>query len=119
MYLTSRVQFRFLATEILTFQHYETIFAANAPPEAPKPDPTKPAPPPPRTRAERQRLKQSAPPYSHYLQSKVFRALERIKAERAEPEPEPEVSTEGEAAAAPAPAPEAETPKAGDKPEAR
>jgi import inner membrane translocase subunit TIM16 len=45
-------------------QHYETIFAANAP-----------KPPPSGT-------KKSPAGGSHYLQSKVFRALERIKAEK-------------------------------------
>ncbi|CCL99079.1 uncharacterized protein FIBRA_01092 [Fibroporia radiculosa] len=49
-------------------QHYEHLFKANSPPSAPP----KPA----------AGTKQSAPPtYSHYVQSKVLRARERIEAE--------------------------------------
>ncbi|WWD19877.1 hypothetical protein CI109_104346 [Kwoniella shandongensis] len=56
-------------------KHYETIFAANSPP-APSAEPVVPTP--------RQAGKKATklPSHSFYLQSKVFRALERIKAER-------------------------------------
>ncbi|WVQ94945.1 hypothetical protein IAU59_002035 [Kwoniella sp. CBS 9459] len=58
---------------------YERIFAANSPPPpAAKPEAhTTPA-------AGKKASK--APTHSHYLQSKVFRALERIKAERGDAE---------------------------------
>ncbi|KAJ9108313.1 hypothetical protein QFC20_003474 [Naganishia adeliensis] len=57
-------------------KNYENLFKANAPPEPP----AAPEPNAPPTRASRG--KPSKPVYSHYLQSKVYRALERIKAER-------------------------------------
>lgn len=60
------------------FKHYDAIFAANGPPPEPTtPKPAAPAKPGP---------KRKAPTHSHYLQSKVYRALERIKAERGEME---------------------------------
>lgn len=59
-------------------QHYEHLFKANSPPEAPpKPAPGKKAP---------------LAAYSHYLQSKIVRARERIDAEvagEAAPKTEP------------------------------
>ncbi|WVR09651.1 hypothetical protein IAU60_006725 [Kwoniella sp. DSM 27419] len=58
-------------------KHYDTIFAANSPP-APSAKPeahTTPA-------SAAGKKASRAPTHSHYLQSKVFRALERIKAER-------------------------------------
>ncbi|KAK8853449.1 hypothetical protein IAR55_004156 [Kwoniella newhampshirensis] len=61
-------------------KHYETIFAANSPPP-PSAEPV--------AAAAKQAGKQQAgkkaskvPTHSFYLQSKVYRALERIKAER-------------------------------------
>ncbi|KAF5389378.1 hypothetical protein D9757_004329 [Collybiopsis confluens] len=54
----------------LVLNHYEHLFKANAPPLQPQ----KPATPSPRT-------KSAAPHHSHYLQSKVVRARERIEAE--------------------------------------
>ncbi|CAD6581046.1 MAG: hypothetical protein TREMPRED_002916 [Tremellales sp. Tagirdzhanova-0007] len=53
-------------------RHYDEIFSANGPP-----------PEPPRPPATSGVKKPSPKPiYSHYMQSKVYRALERIKAER-------------------------------------
>ncbi|EIW63457.1 protein transporter [Trametes versicolor FP-101664 SS1] len=66
-------------------QNYEHLFKANSPPEkAPKPTPGK----------------QPVPTNSHYLQSKVVRAKERLEAELKVPEEE---------AAAPPPPPDAPT----------
>ncbi|TFK53675.1 hypothetical protein OE88DRAFT_1269780 [Heliocybe sulcata] len=48
--------------------NYEHLFKANSPPPAPSPPPSGSRAPPP-------------PAHSHYLQSKVVRALERIHAE--------------------------------------
>ncbi|OCF44510.1 hypothetical protein I317_01582 [Kwoniella heveanensis CBS 569] len=60
-------------------KNYERIFAANGPPPpASKPE----AHTTPASAAGKKASK--APTHSHYLQSKVFRALERIKAERGE-----------------------------------
>ncbi|KAG6868107.1 hypothetical protein C0993_007517 [Termitomyces sp. T159_Od127] len=55
-----------LKLTVVGFQNYEHLFKANSPP----PPPEKPV-----------RGKASQPAYSHYLQSKVFRARERIEAE--------------------------------------
>jgi import inner membrane translocase subunit TIM16 len=52
----------------------------------------------------RQRAKAKGPTHSHYLQSKVYRALERIKAERAGEEAEVAEAAEGAAAEGAAPA---------------
>ncbi|GHJ89683.1 hypothetical protein NliqN6_6085 [Naganishia liquefaciens] len=57
-------------------KNYEHLFKANAPPEPPA------APEANAPQQRSARAKQSKPVYSHYLQSKVYRALERIKAER-------------------------------------
>jgi import inner membrane translocase subunit TIM16 len=59
-------------------QAYDRIFAANGPP----PDPVTPTGPAPTPTGRRTISK--APTHSLYLQSKVYRALERIKAERGE-----------------------------------
>lgn len=61
----------------LPLQNYERIFAANSPP-----DPAKQSAPTTPTRASSRAARQKVVGYSHYLQSKVFRALERIKAEQ-------------------------------------
>ncbi|ODO05546.1 hypothetical protein I350_04597 [Cryptococcus amylolentus CBS 6273] len=79
-------------------KHYDVIFKANSPPPPPTAAETKPgAKPTPPPRATGKSAKSKAPTHSFYLQSKVFRALERIKAEK-----EAEVAKsrpEGEAAA--------------------
>jgi import inner membrane translocase subunit TIM16 len=86
-------------------QNFETIFKANGPP----PEPTTPAKPTAsgsgskQTPTTRESRKSKQPQYSHYLQSKVYRALERIKAERdsgVPPPTTPEGGLGGEAAAA-------------------
>ncbi|KAJ9126319.1 hypothetical protein QFC24_002051 [Naganishia onofrii] len=102
-------------------KNYEHLFKANAPPEPPA-APDANAPP---TRASRA-ARQSKPVYSHYLQSKVYRALERIKAEREGQtgeggeggEAAASTAAEGEAAtAAPAaPEPPQEAPKSRELP---
>ncbi|KAL0956012.1 hypothetical protein HGRIS_002187 [Hohenbuehelia grisea] len=85
-------------------KHYEHLFKANSPP----PPPAKPAPTP--------QGKQVPPPaHSHYLQSKVVRARERIEAELKVPElpevtPAAEASTQPGASAAAKPGPETEPP---------
>ncbi|AAW44839.2 hypothetical protein CNBG0050 [Cryptococcus deneoformans B-3501A] len=56
-------------------KHYDYIFAANSPPP-----PSAESIPPVKGGATGKRSK--VPTHSHYLQSKVFRALERIKAEK-------------------------------------
>ncbi|WVQ83690.1 hypothetical protein IAT38_005834 [Cryptococcus sp. DSM 104549] len=73
-------------------KHYDTIFAANGPP----PPSAEPAP------AAKGPKKTKAPTHSHYLHSKVYRALERIKAEEAEAQaaaevPAAEAAGEGQA----------------------
>jgi import inner membrane translocase subunit TIM16 len=86
------------------FQNFETIFKANGPPA----EPTTPAKPAAsgskQTPTTRESRKSKQPQYSHYLQSKVYRALERIKAERESGAPPPPTAGEGgaggEAAAA-------------------
>ncbi|WVN90004.1 uncharacterized protein L203_105236 [Cryptococcus depauperatus CBS 7841] len=57
-------------------KHYEYIFKANGPPQVP----TEPIPQAKGTGAPARKSK--GPTHSHYLQSKVYRALERIKAEK-------------------------------------
>lgn len=58
------------AQPVIPFQHYEHMWKANAPPAAP-------------TKPTAHSGKKAVPPaYSHYLQSKVFRARERIEAEQ-------------------------------------
>jgi mitochondrial import inner membrane translocase subunit TIM16 len=55
---------------LIAIQHYEHLFKVNSPPTAPPKAPAagkKPVP----------------PPYSHYLQSKIVRARQRIEAEAA------------------------------------
>lgn len=69
-----------VSTADLAFQNYEYIFKANGPPPPPK----EPAPATPAAPAARQRPAKKGVTHSHYLQSKVYRALERIKAERAD-----------------------------------
>ncbi len=65
----------------LITKNYERIFKANGPP--PEPTTTNAtATPTPKPAAGGPKRK--APTHSHYLQSKVYRALERIKAERGE-----------------------------------
>jgi import inner membrane translocase subunit TIM16 len=89
------------------FQNFETIFKANGPPA----EPTAPAKPvasgSKQTPTTRESRKSKQPQYSHYLQSKVYRALERIKAERESGAPPPPTAGEGgvggEGAAAAAP----------------
>ncbi|ORX40457.1 hypothetical protein BD324DRAFT_610777, partial [Kockovaella imperatae] len=66
-------------------RNYESIFTANGPPKEPEPKPGQP--PAPKTR--RQVL------HSHYLQSKVYRALERIKEERGEVDEPPQAAPTG------------------------
>ncbi|KZO98920.1 hypothetical protein CALVIDRAFT_427375 [Calocera viscosa TUFC12733] len=75
-------------------QKYEHLFKQNSP--APPPEPGKPVPKVP-------------PPHSHYLQSKVFRAMERIEAESKAPKDTP---------GAPPPAPPAGTAGPGAAPSA-
>lgn len=58
----------------LASQRYEILFDANSPPKV---DPD--APPAPPLTAKQKR--QQPPTYSHYLQSKVVRALERLESE--------------------------------------
>ncbi|CDZ98237.1 Uncharacterized conserved protein [Phaffia rhodozyma] len=62
--------------------NYEHLFAANSPP---KPDPDAPPPvsTPATAKAKRAAAKNIQTLHSHYLQSKVFRALERIESEHA------------------------------------
>ncbi|ORY31585.1 hypothetical protein BCR39DRAFT_525787 [Naematelia encephala] len=60
-------------------RQYDAIFTANGPPPEPAPSANSPQP---------GKRPSRAPAHSHYLQSKVYRALERIRAERAE-EPTP------------------------------
>ena len=85
-------------------QNFETIFKANGPPAEPA-TPAKPvASGSKQTPTTRESRKSKQPQYSHYLQSKVYRALERIKAERESGAPPPPTAGEGgvggEAAAA-------------------
>lgn len=87
-------------------QSYERIFAANGPPPPPKEDAAA-AGKQAGAKSARERSKAKGPSHSHYLQSKVYRALERIKAERAGEEPVDAAAVEGEAAAAVAEAAEA------------
>lgn len=87
-------------------QSYERIFAANGPPPPPKEDAAA-AGKQAGAKSARERSKAKGPTHSHYLQSKVYRALERIKAERAGEEPVDAAAVEGEAAAAVAEAAEA------------
>ncbi|BEJ10651.1 hypothetical protein CspHIS471_0100730 [Cutaneotrichosporon sp. HIS471] len=71
-------------------ENYERIFAANSPPPPPK---EKEAVGPQAGASNaRQRAKAKGPTHSHYLQSKVYRALERIQAERANEQPEAEAA---------------------------
>ncbi|TXT05165.1 uncharacterized protein COLE_06485 [Cutaneotrichosporon oleaginosum] len=87
-------------------ESYERIFAANGPPPPPKEKEAVGA----QAGAQnaRQRSKAKGPTHSHYLQSKVYRALERIKAEREGQEAAAEAAPEAAAAegAAPEGAPE-------------
>lgn len=70
-------------------QNYERIFKANSPPEAPKPPPAVKEAVGAAAQAAAAQAARAAkkapkgPTHSHYLQSKVYRALERIKAEAA------------------------------------
>ena len=66
----------FQLEHLLSHQNYEHLFKVNAP--LPKPDK------PPTGR-------QTLPSHSHYLQSKVFRARERIEAELKVGDPPPEI----------------------------
>ena len=75
------------------FQNYERIFAANGPP--PEPTPSTSASGSAQAAARRPK----GPTHSHYLQSKVYRALERIKAERGEEGGSPWAGLEGAATA--------------------
>lgn len=61
-------------------QHYEHLFKANSPPVPPTEAETKAAAAAPAGRGGGRRV---LPAHSHYLQSKVVRAIERIKAEQA------------------------------------
>ncbi|EKD02180.1 hypothetical protein A1Q2_03542 [Trichosporon asahii var. asahii CBS 8904] len=69
--------------------NYERIFKANSPPEAPKPPPAAKEAVGAAAQAAAAQAARAAkkapkgPTHSHYLQSKVYRALERIKAEAA------------------------------------
>jgi import inner membrane translocase subunit TIM16 len=93
--------------EILILQNFETIFKANGPPAEPTTPPKPTASGSKQTPTTRESRKSKQPQYSHYLQSKVYRALERIKAERDSGAPPPPTTAEGgvggEAAAAAAP----------------
>lgn len=80
-------------------QNFETIFKANGPPPEPAPSAKPSAPTPAATRQTASSRKSKQPQYSHYLQSKVYRALERIKAERDTGAPPP-TTPEGSAAGA-------------------
>lgn len=83
---------------LLMIQNFATIFKANGPPAEPAPT-AKPTPPPAGSRQTPAGRKSKQPNYSHYLQSKVYRALERIKAERDVGAPPPD-GGEGATAAA-------------------
>jgi hypothetical protein len=61
-------------------QNYDAIFTANGPKEPP----TSATPANRQTETKTTGPKRKPPSHSHYLQSKVYRALERIKAERGE-----------------------------------
>lgn len=91
------------ADRLTRFQNYERIFKANA-----RPDP--PAATDAAAKAKAASGRRNKPPavvYSHYLQSKVFRALERIKAESSgEAAAEGVAAAEGAAAEAGGVAPE-------------
>lgn len=86
-------------------KNYERIFAANGPPAPPAADAVAKAGAAAAAQARRSTAAASAkkskiPTHSHYLHSKVFRALERIKAEReADAPPSPPSATTAEAAA--------------------
>lgn len=104
-------------------QNYEHLFQANSPPAPTPTDPaaaTETATPPPTKKG-----KAAAPTtitHSHYLQSKVYRALERLEAERKLGETDPERVEEAakaeaaaaEAAAAEDKAPESPAPESGE-----
>ncbi|WWC64851.1 uncharacterized protein I303_107465 [Kwoniella dejecticola CBS 10117] len=62
-------------------KHYDTIFAANGP---------QPIKPEAHTTPQAAKKASRIPTHSHYLQSKVYRALERIKAEREAEAPPPQ-----------------------------
>ncbi|KAL1405926.1 mitochondrial import inner membrane translocase subunit TIM16 [Vanrija albida] len=105
-------------------KQYEAIFKANGPP-APPPEPAPGSPQAAALAAQKARggpKAKKGPTHSHYLQSKVYRALERIKAERAD-ELGAAAAAEGaaaegaaaEGAAAAGEAAAAEAPKPGDK----
>ncbi|KAK4687649.1 hypothetical protein P7C73_g2471, partial [Tremellales sp. Uapishka_1] len=81
-------------------KNYDLIFAANSPPPPPATPAAAPAAQAGAARRAGATSKAKAIPHSIYLQSKVYRALERIKAERGGEEP-------------PAPLPAAETPAEG------
>ncbi|WVF67347.1 hypothetical protein IAT40_002102 [Kwoniella sp. CBS 6097] len=70
-------------------KNYDRIFAANGPP----PPSAKPEA---HTTPAAGKKASKAPTHSHYLQSKVFRALERIKAERGDGEGEAVAKVAGE-----------------------
>ncbi|WVW86426.1 hypothetical protein I302_108474 [Kwoniella bestiolae CBS 10118] len=63
-------------------KHYDQIFAANGPPTVKPETHTTPS-------SSAAKKSSRTPTHSHYLQSKVFRALERIKAEREAEAPPP------------------------------
>ncbi|WWC72259.1 uncharacterized protein I206_106221 [Kwoniella pini CBS 10737] len=65
-------------------KHYDSIFAANGP---------QPIKPEAHTTPQAAKKASRIPTHSHYLQSKVYRALERIKAERQAETPPPPSST--------------------------
>jgi import inner membrane translocase subunit TIM16 len=81
-------------------QNFETLFKANSPPPEAAPSAKPSAPTSAATRQTPASRKSKQPQYSHYLQSKVYRALERIKAERDTGAPPPPTTPEAGAAGA-------------------
>ncbi|KAI9633833.1 uncharacterized protein MKK02DRAFT_38496 [Dioszegia hungarica] len=89
---------------------YDRIFAANSPPAPPSTTPpaagapgaagARPTPTLTPAQAAAARRAAKVPTHSHYLQSKVYRALERIKAERETGATPPAGPAAGEAGAA-------------------
>ncbi|KAJ3823120.1 hypothetical protein F5880DRAFT_570544 [Lentinula raphanica] len=81
--------------------HYEHLFKANSPP---------PPPPKPLTPSKARATGQF---HSHYLQSKVVRARDRIQAERSMSEPDPSTQTSSSSPSSPSSPP---PPNKGDSP---
>lgn len=103
-------------------KNYERIFAANGPPAPPAAEAVANAGAAAAAQARRSTAsarKSKIPTHSHYLHSKVYRALERIKAEREADAPPPPTETAGGGVGSEAtearPAAEAETAKPEEK----